>query len=212
MTNVNLQRTDEWFEKRRGKVTASRVGDVVLRQKNGSFYAKREDYKNQLICEILTGNIVSSITSAAMQHGIDTEDEAFDVFKKTMWMDVTKADFVVHPTILRSGASPDGYIGDEGLLEIKCPKSQTHIETLRRGTYDPQYVPQMQWQMACTGRKWVDFVSYDPRLPEAYRLFVDRIERDDLWIAQANEMVEQFLREVDEEIAKLTNEYEAKLK
>lgn len=212
MTDESLQRTAEWYGKRKGKVTASKIADVVLRQKNGNFYASRETYKNQLICEILTGNTTTGITSAAIQHGIDTEDEAFVVFKRTMWMEVTKADFVDHPTIPRSGASPDGYVGTEGLLEIKCPNSTTHIETLRRGTYDDKYLPQMQWQLACTGRQWCDFVSYDPRLPEPYRLFVDRIERDDLWISQASEMVVQFLKEIDAEIAKLTNEYEAKNK
>ena len=199
----NAQRTPEWYEKRRGKVTASKIKVIVLRQKNGSFYASREAYKNQIICEILTGSVAQSFTTPAMQHGIDTEDMAFDDYAKTIWSEVTKADFVEHPTIRRSGASPDGYVGSDGLIEIKCPNSTTHIETLRRGTYDDEYLPQMQWQMACTGRQWCDFVSYDPRLPEDYRLFVDRVQRDDLWISQANEMVVQFLKEVDEEIAKL---------
>ena len=199
----NAQRTPEWYEKRRGKVTASKIKVIVLRQKNGSFYASREAYKNQIICEILTGSVAQSFTTPAMQHGIDTEDMAFDDYAKTIWSEVTKADFVEHPTIPRSGASPDGYVGSDGLIEIKCPNSTTHIETLRRGTYDDEYLPQMQWQMACTGRQWCDFVSYDPRLPEDYRLFVDRVQRDDLWISQANEMVVQFLKEVDEEIAKL---------
>ena len=208
MTQESLQRTADWYAKRRGKITASKIDAVVERQKNGSFYAKREDYKNQLILEILTGNVVSGFTSVAMQHGIDTEAEARDVYTKTIWDAVTETDFVDHPTISRAGASPDGIVGSDGLLEIKCPSSGTHIQTLRRGTYDPKYFPQMQWQMACTGRKWVDFVSYDPRLPEAYRLFVDRVERDELWISQANEMVETFLKEIDEEIANLHKKFE----
>ena len=166
----NAQRTPEWYEKRRGKVTASKIKVIVLRQKNGSFYASREAYKNQIICEILTGSVAQSFTTPAMQHGIDTEDMAFDDYAKTIWSEVTKADFVEHPTIPRSGASPDGYVGSDGLIEIKCPNSTTHIETLRRGTYDDEYLPQMQWQMACTGRQWCDFVSYDPRLPEDYQI------------------------------------------
>lgn len=205
---ISLQRTPEWFGKRKGKVTASKIDAVVERQKNGSFYAKREDYKNQLILEVLTGNVVEGFISAAMQHGIDTEEEGFQKYRKTTWMPLSKIDFVDHPFNIRAGASPDGLVGDEGLIEIKCPNSATHISTLRRGTYDPKYYPQMQWQLACTNRKWVDFVSYDPRLPEAYRLFVDRVERDELWIAQAVEMVQTFWQEIDAEIAKLHENFE----
>jgi putative phage-type endonuclease len=210
MSTESLQRTPEWYKKRLGKVTASKIDCLVKRQKDGKFYASREEYKNQLILEILTGEQLTGFTSAAMQHGIDTEDEAFDSYARTVWATVSKADFVVHPTIDRAGASPDGYVGDDGLIEIKCPNSYNHLDTLRRGTFDKKYHSQMQWQMACTGRKWVDFVSYDPRVPEAYRLFVDRVERDDLWIAQANEMVEAFLKEVDEEITRLHHKFEEK--
>ena len=208
----NAQRTPEWYEKRRGKVTASKIKVIVLRQKNGSFYASREAYKNQIICEILTGSVAQSFTTPAMQHGIDTEDMAFDDYAKTIWSEVTKADFVEHPTIPRSGASPDGYVGSAGLIEIKCPNSTTHIETLRRGTYDDEYLPQMQWQMACTGRQWCDFVSYDPRMPEGLKLWVQRIDRDDLFISQTEVMVKEFLAEVDATVEQLKQKLQEKMK
>ena len=180
---------------------------IVLRQKNGSFYASREAYKNQIICEILTGSVAQSFTTPAMQHGIDTEDMAFDDYAKTIWSEVTKADFVEHPTIRRSGASPDGYVGSDGLIEIKCPNSTTHIETLRRGTYDDEYLPQMQWQMACTGRQWCDYVSYDPRLPERMQLFISRIPRNDAAIRSMENEVIAFLAELDHKILDLETQY-----
>ena len=202
MTDV-AQRSDEWFSARLGLVTASRIKDIAKKQKNGTFYATRETYKNQLIAEIITGVNVKSFTNDAMQHGIDNEEAARKSYAEVVWDEVTEAPFVKHPTITRSGASPDGYVGSEGLLEIKCPTTVTHILTLRENKMPEDHIYQVQWQMACTGRMYVDFMSYDPRLPEQYRMFLERVDRDDLFIAQLEEIVNNFLIEIDIEIGKL---------
>jgi putative phage-type endonuclease len=203
--NDIAQRSVEWFESRRGLVTASRIKDIAKKQKNGSFYATRETYKNQLIAEIITGVSVKIPTSDAMQHGIDTEDMARKEYSEIVWDDVVEAPFVKHPRIERSGASPDALVGIEGLLEVKCPTTVTHVLTLRENKMPEDHNYQVQWQMACTGRKFCDFMSYDPRLPEQYRIYLERIDRDDLFIAQLEEIVVNFLKEVDEEISKLSH-------
>jgi putative phage-type endonuclease len=197
------QRSDSWFESRRGKVTASKLKDIAKKQKNGSPYATRETYKNQLIAEIITGVSVKIPTSDAMQHGIDTEEAARKAYAEIVWDEVTEAPFVIHPNIDRSGASPDAFVGIEGLLEIKCPTTVTHVLTLRENKMPEDHNYQVQWQMACTGRKYCDFMSYDPRLPEQYRIFVERIDRDDVFIATLEEEVKRFLEEVDKEVEKL---------
>jgi putative phage-type endonuclease len=200
---TDKQRSDGWFDARRGLVTASKIKDLAKRQKNGSFYATRETYKNQLIAEIITGVSIKIPTNDAMQHGIDTEDAARLAYQGIVWDEVSEAAFVKHSRILRSGASPDALVGAEGLLEIKCPTTVTHVLTLRENKMPDDHIYQVQWQMACTGRKYCDFMSFDPRLPEQYRIYLERIDRDDLFIAQLEEMVVNFLAEVDEEIKKL---------
>ena len=116
---------------------------------------------------------------------------------------VEDAGFVDHPGIENAGASPDGYTGDEGLIEIKCPKTATHLDTIESGKMDRKYWMQMQWQMACAGRKWCDFVSYDPRMVEGLRMWVIRVERDDEWIETTEREIEAFLAEVDEKVSSL---------
>ena len=199
------QRTDEWFSARLGKVTASRVSDAVAKTKTG-YGATRGNYMSQLIVERMTGKQAESFSSAAMQWGTDTEPlarAAYETFKDVL---VDEEGFVQHPTIEMAGASPDGLIGDEGLVEIKCPNTATHIETLIAKKADTRYINQMQWQMACTGRKWCDFVSFDPRMPEDLQLFVIRVERDDEKIAELEAGVIEFLNEVDQKIATLKGE------
>jgi putative phage-type endonuclease len=199
------QRTDEWFSARLGKVTASRVSDVVAKTKTG-YGATRGNYMSQLIVERLTGKQAESFSSSAMQWGTDTEPlarAAYETFKDVL---VDEEGFVQHPTIEMAGASPDGLIGDDGLVEIKSPNTATHIETLIAKKADARYINQMQWQMACTGRKWCDFVSFDPRMPEDLQLFVTRVERDDEKIAELEAAVIEFLNEVDQKIATLKGE------
>jgi putative phage-type endonuclease len=201
------QRTAEWFAARLGKVTASKVADVVARTKTG-WGASRANYKAQLVCERLTGCAEVGYTNAAMQHGIDTEPEARAAYCFRQDVDVLEVGFVDHPRIAMSGASPDGLIGGNGLLEVKCPQTATHIETLLGQSVPTKYLHQIQWQLACTERDWCDFVSFDPRLPATMQMFVQRIHRDDDLIGSLEKDVSDFLAEVDETVARLREQYE----
>lgn len=196
------QGTPEWFAQRCGKATASRIADIVAKTKTG-YSASRANYCAQLVVERMTGVVGESYTNAAMQHGIDTEPEARDAYCFYQNASVENAEFVPHPSISMSGASPDGYVGDLGLVEIKCPNSATHIETLLGKSVPGKYQTQIQWQIACTGRAWCDFVSYDPRMPEHLKLFVRRVHRDDEHIANLEMEVIKFLSEVEDKVASL---------
>ena len=196
------QRTDEWFEARLGKVTASRIYDVLSKTKSG-YSATRKNYMAQLICERLTGNREESFKTAAMQRGNDIEPKARARYMLETGELVEETGFINHPTINMSGASPDGLVGEDGLIEIKCPNTATHLEFLRTKTPKPEYLLQMLWQMACTGRKWCDFVSYDDRIPEHLSFQMVRIDRDDERIKEIEEEVQKFLHELDEQIAEL---------
>lgn len=197
----------EWFAQRCGKATASRIADIIAKTKSGPA-ASRKNYKAQLVAERLTGAVAESYSNAAMQWGTDHEEEACDAyaFLHADGTEVTKAEFVIHPSIPESGASPDGYVGESGLVEIKCPNTATHIDTLLSGKVPSKYITQMMWQMACTGRQWCDYCSYDPRLPAHLSLFVKRVHRDDLMIAELEREVEAFLEEVTA-IVKALEEY-----
>lgn len=192
----DIQRTDEWFNARLGKVTASRISDVLSKGKGSAPSVTRNNYKTQLLVERLTGLPAETYTNAAMQWGIDNEPAARDAYEFMEGSNIELVGFIQHPTIEMAGASPDGLIGDDGLIEIKCPNSTTHIETIYSKDIDNKYIRQMQWQMACTGRAWCDFVSYDPRYPMNLRLFVKRVFRNDEMIAEMEAAVLEFLEEV----------------
>lgn len=189
------QGSDEWKALRLGKATASRMADICARTKTG-WGASRANYAAQLVAERLTGNVAESYSNAAMEWGNATEGEARAVYSFFQGVTVETIDFVPHPTIEMSGASPDGYVGTDGLVEIKCPNTATHIDTLLGKSVPEKYILQMQWQMACTARQWCDFVSYDPRMPENLRLFVKRVNRDDVLILGLEDKVREFLSEV----------------
>ena len=201
------QGTAEWFAVRLGKATASKIVDIMATVKSGEA-AGRKNYRAQLVAERLSGSAAETFTNAAMQWGTDTEAAAREAYEKEMLVGVKEVGFVDHETIPMSGASPDGLVGDDGLVEIKCPNTATHIDTLQGQNVPPKYIKQMQWQMACTGRKWCDFVSYDPRMPESMALYVHRVERDDKLIAEMEAAVTEFLGEVDATVEALRNEYE----
>jgi putative phage-type endonuclease len=202
--NEMEQRTEEWFIARLGKVTASRVADVIAKTKSG-YSASRDNYMAQLICERLTGQQGESFTNAAMTWGTETEPLARSAFEAYADVMVEEVGFVPHPTIEMSGASPDGLVGLVGMLEIKCPNTATHIDTLLTQTVPGKYITQMQWQMRCCERQWCDFVSFDPRLPQELQLFVKRVEFDASYVAMLEEEVIKFLKEVDEKVNKLNN-------
>lgn len=201
-----VQGSDEWLAMRCGKVTASRVKDVIAKTKTG-YSASRETYMGELIAERLTGTPAEKFQSAAMRFGTENEGAARLAYEFHTGSDVFQVPFVLHPVIANSGASPDGLIAGDGLVEFKCPNTSTHIETLLSEKVPGAYVTQMQWQMACTERAWCDFVSFDPRLPEDMRLFVKRIERDDKAIADMESEVVKFLGELAEKVDQLTAKF-----
>ena len=202
MIEMMEQGTEEWFTIRIGKVTASRVADVIAKTKTG-YSATRDNYMAQLVCERLTGQKGESFSNAAMQHGTDTEPLARAAYEALRDVLVDEVGFVPHPTIEMAGASPDGLVGDDGLLEIKCPNTATHIETLLSQSVPGKYNTQMQFQMACTGRQWCDFVSFDNRLPTELQLFVKRVPRDNVFIRLIEAEIIQFIAELDDKINKL---------
>jgi putative phage-type endonuclease len=197
------QRTPGWMAERCGKVTASRLGDLVARTKTG-YSASRASYMTQLLAERLSGSAAPTPLSGPMRWGVEYEAEAKAAYSFVLDFDVAECGFVDHPTIGLAGASPDGLIGEEGLVEIKCPTSVTHVETWGEGRAPAKHLPQIQWQLACTGRLWCDFVSYDPRMPPNLRLFIVRVMRDPEEIARLEEEVVRFLAELDQKLLALT--------
>lgn len=189
------QGTPEWFAQRLGKVTASRVSDIIAKTKTG-FSSSRANYLAKLVAERLTGQAAETFKSGAMQHGTETEPQARMAYEAETGLMVTEVAMIQHGTIEMSGASPDGLVGEDGLVEIKCPNTSAHIATLMADKAPSQYIPQMQWQMACTGRAWCDFVSFDPRMPEDMQLFIKRVPRDNALIAKYEAEVVKFLEEV----------------
>jgi putative phage-type endonuclease len=198
-----IQGSDEWFAQRIGQVTASRLNDVMATLKSGGEAATRKNYRAQIIAERLTGAKADSFTNAAMQWGTDNEPIARANYEVLYGVDVDQVGFVRHPLIAKTGASPDGLIGDDGLIEIKCPNTATHIEYLLAGIPPFDYRNQMLWQMECTGRKWCEFVSYDPRMPDDMQLFVVRYMLDEDKMKELRSGVLKFLDEVDEVMEKL---------
>ena len=198
------QRSEEWFLARKGKVTASKIADVMAKGRGGAESVTRQKYIDQLVTERLTKCVAEGYTNEAIQRGIDLESVARAAYSFHTGFVVDETGFCNHPTIEYSGASPDGLVGcGEGLVEIKCPNSNTHIEYILAGKPPTKYIPQMAWQLACTGRKWVDFVSYDDRLEdESKHLFIVRYHRDDEYIAEIEEAVKQFLLEVEAKVSK----------
>ena len=197
------QRTDDWFAARLGKVTASSLYKVLAKTKTG-YGADRGNYMTQLVLERVTGSKAESYTNASMQWGIDQEPFARAAYEATTGVMVDEVGFIPHPTIEAAGASPDGLVGDDGMVEIKCPDSKTALECwLSENPVDGKYFAQMQWQMRCANRSWCDYVVFDPRMPAKAQLFIKRVERDNAWLETAEAEVQKFLAEVDAKVAAL---------
>jgi len=190
------QGSDAWFAQRLGKVTASRVADVMAKTKSGPA-ASRKNYMMELLCQRLTGRREEGFTSAAMQRGIELEPLARSAYEVESGLLVLEAEFVIHPQCDQFGASPDGFVGAEGLIEIKNPNTAQHVACIQSGSYDDKYYPQMQCQLACTGRQWCDFVSFDDRMPEELQLFIYRVQRCDEYISEMMDEVLEFLGELE---------------
>jgi putative phage-type endonuclease len=200
------QRSPEWYAAKLGKVGASRIADIMARTKTGPS-ASRANYLAELLCERLTGTTADSYESAAMIWGREKEPDAKAAYCFMTDAIIEDVGFVDHPTIAMAGASPDGLVGTDGLVEIKCPNSATHIETLLSQTIDGKYLLQMQFQMACTGRQWCDFISFDPRLPAEMQMLTRRIYRQPEKIAEIENEVRSFLAELDAKVSALQSRY-----
>lgn len=201
------QGTAEWRMARAGSLGASSVHEAVARTKTG-WSASRANLMARLVVERLTGEPQDSYQSAAMVHGIETEPEARLAYEFWRNEEVRQVGLILHPTIAHTHASPDGLVGDEGLVEIKCPQPAQHLATLLGEAIQEKYIIQMQWQMRCCDRSWCDFVSYNPSFPESMQLFVRRVHRDDKRIAELEEQVAPFLLDVHKTVERLRGEYE----
>jgi putative phage-type endonuclease len=201
-----VQGSPEWFEIRRGKVTASAIHKVMARTKSGPS-ADRTNYMMQLVVERLTGKVAESYVSAAMQEGKDREPLARAAYEFQHDVTVELVGFVPHPMIEQAGCSPDGLVGDQGLIEIKCPQQAAHFDTLINGI-PSRYEDQMQMQMACTGRSWVDYCSYNPDFPQASKLYVMRYFREESRIRAIEKEIAAFLHEMAYKLAQYNAIYD----
>lgn len=197
------QRTAEWYAERCGSLGASAIADAISKGKDGKAGATSANLRARLVTERLTGIPAATFKSAAMDHGIETEESARLAYEAFAGCFVSETGIHKHPTIAGTHASPDGLVGDLGLIEIKCPNSTTHIETLKTGKIKTGYIYQMQWQMACTGRDWCDFVSFDPRLPIGLQLFVKRVDYDAALLDKLESEVSLFLEGVADDVKAL---------
>lgn len=208
MTANLIQGSDAWLAARVGCITASRMSDLMARTKSG-WGASRQNLLAELLCERLTGQAAPRFVNDAMRHGIEQEPWARQAYSERTGLDVFECGFIPHPEIARAGASPDGLVGDDGLVEIKCPNSATHIDTLLGGVVPEKYVLQMQFQMACAGKDWCDFCSFDPRCPEHLQIFIQRVPRDPSLIIALESETAALDAEIEAKIAALSRRYAA---
>jgi len=198
------QGSEEWLQARCGRITASRIADLTAETKSG-YAASRKNYLAELLVERMTGVPTDGFTSTAMQWGTDHEPEARAVYEFETDNSVEEVGFVQHPKLEYAGASPDGYVGVDGMVEIKCPNTATHIETLQSKNVPSRYLKQIQWQLECADREWCDFVSYDPRMKDPRLvLFIQRVERDDILLTGILIEVEKAEAELKALVEKIT--------
>lgn len=200
------QRTEEWRALRLGKVTASRMADLTAQTKSG-WSTSRANYAAELVLERLTGTPTEHYVSPAMQYGTDKEAEALSAYCFATGSSVDAVGFIVHPTIDQSGCSPDGLVGDDGMVQIKCPIPATHLDTLLTQNIDGRYLKQIQWEMACAERKWCDYVSYRPDFPPQMQIFIKRVTVNDVMVSEMTGHVLDFLTEVAGTVANLKSRF-----
>lgn len=198
-----IQGSQEWHDARAGRVTGSRVADIVRRTKSG-VSASRNTYMGELVAERLSGFAAENgFKSKAMEWGNETEALACDNYAFIHGIEPVKVGFVLHPKIEGAGVSPDRLVGDDGMIETKCPNTATHIKYLLTENIDADYHTQMQWQMGTCERQWCDFLSFDPRLPAEMQMCVIRVKRDPIRIAELENAVRVFIAELDDLVLKL---------
>lgn len=199
-----IQGSPVWLKARCGRITASRLCDVLATRKDGKEAAKRRDYKMDLIAERLTGISEDNWVSADMDYGTENEPMARMAYELAFDVLVDQIGFAIHPALEYSGASPDALVGKDGVLEIKVPKTTTHLEWKMASVVPEEYVPQMIWEMVCTERFYADFLSYDPRIEDpALRAFCIRLDYDQELANKYTREVMKFNEEIEEAIDKL---------
>jgi putative phage-type endonuclease len=203
------QGSDTWHQMRLGKVSASRMADLLAKTKSGEPAASRAKYMAQLLCERMTGQPTEFFTTVAMQRGTEIEPVARAAYEAENFISVEQVAWVEHPTIPMAGCSPDGIVGEHGLIEIKCKEIHNHLDSILNDKIDSDHQAQMMWQMAVTGRQWCDYVCFDDRAPEGLQLFIKRLERDEEKIKKMENEVMKFLKDLDSMIDKL-NEIRSK--
>ena len=201
-----VQRSPEWFAARCGSLGASQIHEALARTKTG-WGASRANIMAQLAVERLTGAPSEGFTTAAMQHGIDTEPQARAAYEFLTDTKVQEVGLILHPTIVGSHASPDGMIGADGLLELKCPQPAAHLDTLLNERMPDKYFKQIMWQLGCSNRIWADYVSFSPVFPAAMQLWVKRVERDPNFISELESEVRTFLVELERKVDELRSRY-----
>ena len=205
MSNEELiQGSEEWFASRVGKITASRLGDIMRKTRYGESTYKAK-VRLELAIERITGKSANSITpNKAMLDGIEREPDARKLFEAVTGKEVAEVGSFDHPTIVNTAASPDGLIrGENACLELKCPTHATHAKNLMSDTMPKNYVYQVQWQIACTESDFAYFASYHPDFPKDLRLKWVRVEKDDSVIKSLEEAVRQFDIEIEDLIIKI---------
>lgn len=201
-----VQGTPEWLAARAGSLGASSIADALAKTKTG-WGAARANIKARLVTERITGNPVETFVNDAMRRGTELEPQARDMYSFVTGHDVSEVGIVLHPSIKGSHCSPDGLCGDTGMVELKCCGAARHIELLTGSDPEDRYIKQCIWQMACTGREWVDLAYFHPDMPQAMQLVIHRIERDDAVIGELETEVSKFLAEVDATVADLRARY-----
>lgn len=204
------QGSGAWLAARSGRITASRVADVLAYAKKGGETQKRADYRIELVSERLTGLAIDKYVTFAMKEGTRLEPEARTEYELAQDIMLDRIGFAIHPAMDFSGASPDGLVGKDGGVEIKCPTRTTHLEYLMAGVVPPEYEPQMVWNMVCCERMWWDFVSYCPDFPEPLKMFTIRLQRDEARIDVIDAEVRKFHAEVETTIRQLQEEIHAR--
>ena len=201
-----IQGTPEWLAARAGSLGASSIADALAKTKTG-WGASRANLHSRIVTERLTGKPVETFVNSAMQRGTELEPQARAMYSLETGHDVSEVGIILHPSIKHSHCSPDGLIAGEGMVEIKCCGGPRHIELLSGGKPEDRYIKQCLWQLACTGRDWVDLAYFNPDFPAEMQLHVRRVDRDADLIAELESEVSAFLAEVAATVEQLTTTY-----
>jgi hypothetical protein len=195
------QGSEAWRAIRAGKVTGSRINDVLTQaRKKGDVSKVRQGYMFELIAERLTGIPEEQYSGFWPDHGKEFEPLAAAAYEVLFDQVLQKVGFIVHPTMPFAGCSPDRLLGDRGIVGIKCPKTTTHLRWRQKNSCPEEHVAQLYWELCCTGREWADFVSYDPRLPEPLQLFAVRVFPEKALMTEMENQVKAFEDEIKESI------------